>query len=258
MTRKDKARIKILEDKIAQGDLDAMFEYACRYHSEFPNEVTADIAARMVECYEKCLDAGNLTAALNLGAMYYGGEFIPRDFKKAFKYYQLATNSDDDETYVRAWCNLGYCYYYGRDIPVDDEKAFNCYLRGAILSDANCLYKLGDMYHFGRFVRADENLASFLYQQAMDFTCEGDFCYSDICWRVGECYLHGIGVERDAAKALELLEDAEFYTHKKIEERDPFAATVLPKIQELLGEARREIGKQKSGNLHSRQGRQRG
>lgn len=129
--------------------------------------------------------------------MYYGGEFIPRNFKKAFEYYQLAMNSDRKETYIRAWCNLGYCYYYGRDIPVDDEKAFNCFLRG-------------------------------------------------------------MGVERDAAKALEFLTDAEFYTHEKIRRLDPFAATVLPKILGLLEEVRRKIGKQKSGNIHSRNGRQRG
>lgn len=64
------------------------------------------------------MEAGNLTAALNLGALYYEGNFIERDFKKAIHLYELATESDDNETRVRAWCNLGYCYYYGRDISV--------------------------------------------------------------------------------------------------------------------------------------------
>ena len=115
MTKKDRYRLKVLERRIAGGELEAMMEYAQRYQCRYPEEVTPAIAQKIVTCYETCLKAGNLTAALNLGAMYYGGEFIPRDFKKAMKYYEQATESDDKGTQLRAWTNLGYCYYYGRD-----------------------------------------------------------------------------------------------------------------------------------------------
>ncbi|MBQ9365244.1 MAG: sel1 repeat family protein [Schwartzia sp.] len=118
MTKEDKYRMKTLEQCIEDGELEAMFTYAQLYVNEYPEEVTEEIAEKIVKCYETCMEAGNLTAALNLGALYYEGNFIERDFKKAIHLYELATESDDNETRVRAWCNLGYCYYYGRDISV--------------------------------------------------------------------------------------------------------------------------------------------
>lgn len=238
MTAEDKFRIRVLEKRIADGDLEAMMEYAQLYQCKFPEEVTPAIAQKIVSCYETCIDAGNLTAALNLGAMYYGGEFIPRDFRKAIKYYEQATESDDDETQIRAWNNLGYCYYYGRDIPVDDEKAFNCYMRAAIRRDANALYKIGDMYRYGRYVAKDEQLALIFYEQALDEVYTNAPEYPDIAKRIGECALYGIGMEKNIYRALEMLTKAELTTYTKIRERDPFAASLLPKIQRMLAEAK--------------------
>ncbi len=241
MSKNDKYEVKVLEKRIANGDLEAMMEYAQMFQCRFQEEVTDTIAEKIVKCYETCLEAGNLTAALNLGAMYYGGEFIQRDFKKAIHYYEMATASDDEEIAPHAWSNLGYCYYYGRDIPVDDEKAFNCYMHAAIQHDANALYKIGDMYRYGRFVKKDENMAVLFYQQAMDETYEGDPTFSDIAKRIGECALYGIGMEKDIYLAMELLTKAELITYKKIRERDPFAASLLPKIQQMLKEAKSQV-----------------
>ena len=241
MTKKDKYRIKVLEKRIADGDLEAMMEYAELYQGKYREEVTPDIAQKMVKCYKTCIEAGDLTAALSLGAMYYGGEFIPRDFKKAIKYYEQATESDDEETQLWAWTNLGYCYYYGRDIPVDDEKAFNCYMRAAIQKNANALYKIGDMYRYGRYVKKDEQMALIFYEQALDEVYENHVMYPDIAKRIGECALYGIGMEKDIYLALEMLTKAELATYTKIKERDPFAASLLPKIQQMLGEAKRQV-----------------
>ena len=241
MSKEDKYKVKILEKRIGDGDLEAMMEYAQMFQCRFQEEVTDDIARKMVKCYEACMEAGNLTAALNLGAMYYSGEFISRDFKKAILYYEKATESDDDDTALRAWSNLGYCYYYGRDIPVDDEKAFNCYMRAAIQHDANALYKIGDMYRYGRYVTKDEKMAVLFYQQAMGKTYMKDPTYPDIAKRIGECALYGIGMEKDIYLALEMLTKSELTTYTKIRERDPFASSLLPKIQQMLNEAKKQI-----------------
>ena len=90
MKKKTDNIIKDLENKIAQGNLEAMFDYAEIYQYNRQNEITDEIAAKMVNYYEICIEDGNLNAALNLGSMYYIGEIIPRDYKKAFKYYKLA------------------------------------------------------------------------------------------------------------------------------------------------------------------------
>ena len=241
MTKRDRYRIKVLEKRIADGDLEAMMEYAQRYQCDHPEEVTPAIAQKIVTCYETCLAAGNLTAALNLGAMYYEGNFIPRDFRKAIHYYEQATESDDKETQLRAWSNLGYCHYYGRDIPVDDERAFNCYMRAAVQRDANALYKIGDMYRYGRYVAKDEQMALIFYWQALGETYDNDPVRSDIAKRIGEFALYGIGMEKDVHLALKMLAKAEAVTYTKIKERDPFAASLLPKIQRMLNEAREQV-----------------
>lgn len=241
MSKEDRYQIKVLEKRMNDGDLDAMMEYAELFQCRFPEEVTDAVAGKMVKCYETCLNAGNLTAALNLGAMYYAGNFVQRDFGKAIHYYELATESDDNDTALRAWTNLGYCYYYGRDILVDDEKAFNCYMHAAIQHDANALYKVGDMYRYGRYVRKDEKMAVLFYEQALGETYERDPMYPDIVKRIGECALYGIGMDKDIYLALEMLTKAELATYTKIKERDPFAASLLPKIQRMLQEAKGQV-----------------
>jgi len=241
MSKEDRFKIKVLEKRIADGDLEAMLEYAELYQGKWREEVTPAIAKKMVKCYETCIDAGNLSAALSLGAMYYGGEFIPRDFRKAIKYYELATESDDKETQLWAWTNLGYCHYYGRDIPVDDEKAFNCYMRAAVQRNPNALYKIGDMYRYGRYVAKDEQIALTFYWQAWSAVYNNDSVRSDIAKRIGEFALYGIGMEKDLHLALRMLSRAEVETYAKIQDRDPFAASLLPKIQKMLGEAKRPV-----------------
>ncbi|MBQ6006065.1 MAG: sel1 repeat family protein [Selenomonadaceae bacterium] len=241
MSKKDRYRIKVLEKRIADGDLEAMIEYAELYQNKFREEVTPAIAQKMIRCYETCIEAGDLTAALSLGAMYYGGEFIPRDYRKAIKYYEMATQSDDDETQEWAWTNLGYCYYYGRDIPVDDEKAFNCYMRAAVQRNANALYKIGDMYRYGRYVKKDEQMAVLFYEQALCETYDNEPLRADVAKRIGECALYGIGMEKDIYRALEMLTKAELLTYTKIKERDPFAASLLPKIKQMLAEAKKLV-----------------
>ncbi len=244
ITQEDIFRIRALEKRIQNGELEAMFDYAQIYLDRFPEEITDEIAGKIVRYYENCMEAGNLTAALNLGAMYYGGEFIPRDFKKAIELYKRATQSEDYETQVRAWCNLGYCYYYGRDIEVDDGKAFNCYMRAALMEDSNALYKIGDMYRYGRFVEKDEDMAMAFYRKAWEEVSDGTPPYADVCKRIGECALYGIGMEKDSLLALKMLTRAEAATYEKIRDRDPFAAALLPKIQKMIAEAKARVNKQ--------------
>ena len=48
LSRKGKFRIKVLEKRIADGDLDAMMEYAQRYQCDCPEEVTPEIAQNLL------------------------------------------------------------------------------------------------------------------------------------------------------------------------------------------------------------------
>ena len=114
-------------------------------------------------------------------------------------------------------------------------------MHAAIQHDANALYKVGDMYRYGRYVRKDEKMAVLFYEQALGETYERDPMYPDIVKRIGECALYGIGMDKDIYLALEMLTKAELATYTKIKERDPFAASLLPKIQRMLQEAKGQV-----------------
>lgn len=238
MNKELRYALKLLEQRIKEGDFQAMYDYASSYLNIFPTEITPAIAKKIVRCLQKCLEDGDLKAALDLGAMYYSGQFVPRDYKKAIELYEMATKSESDEVKSTAWCNLGYCYYYGRDIPVNDEQAFKCYTRAALMNNPNALYKLGDMYRYGRYVAKDAEIALNYYNNAWDEVEDDSPEYADICRRIGECALYGVGMDKDPMWAFKMLREAETATYEKIYKMDPFAAALLPKIQQMAEEAK--------------------
>ena len=218
---------------LAERDYDAVFRWACGHHdrARFP-----DIMETVIQCYRLCMGRGNPGAALNLGAMYYNGTYLKRDYQKAVELYEIAANAGER----RAICNLGYCYYYGRHQPPDYERAYHYYQLGAILyDDPNCLYKLGDMYREGQYVEANEKYAVKLYFRALEAINRPDeetFCRADILTRVGEAFLYGIVADRDPKKALDCFLQAlsGFYDRRKT---DPFVAGPIERVKEKIREA---------------------
>ncbi len=70
---------------------------------------------------------------------------------------------------VQAMSNLGYCHYYGRDIPVDFGKAFQWFLKAYIM---------------------------------------GGGSLPETCYKLGDCYRNGRGVDRDDILAFRLYRQA--------------------------------------------------
>ena len=204
-----------VEELIANGDYDGMYGWAYEHHER---DDVSQIMAKVVQCYEECIRQNMPLAALNLGTLYYEGRYVRQDYQKAFELYKIAADAGES----KAISNLGYCYYYGRHQEVDYDKAYEYFLKGALLfDDANCLYKLGDMYLQGYHVEKNERYAYQLYERAM-FECYGDdgrpdASLPDIMQRLGQCYLYGIGISPDVPKALTLLNNAlsGFYYRKK-------------------------------------------
>ena len=229
--------IEELSNYLADENYDAVFEWACQHHHciRFP-----DIMETVVQCYRLCIDRGNAAAALNLGTMYYSGTYLPQNFKQAAKLYEIAAAAGER----RAICNLGYCYYYGRHQPVDYARAYHYYHLGAILhNDPNCLYKLGDMYLGGKYVKRNEKYAVRLYFRALNaanLPDTDDFCRPDIMMRIGELFLDGIGVERSPQKALDCLMQAlsGFYERRKT---DPFVSGLIERTKEKIQEAQEAL-----------------
>ena len=193
--------IEEIETFINIKDYDAMLNWAFEHDRD---DATQEEFEYVVKCYELCMNQGYGVAANNIGAMYYNGRYFKQDIFKAIEYYEAACSMMDQ----LAFSNLGYCYYYGGDgLDIDYKKAYEVFDEGALLfDDSNCLYKLGDMYRYGYYVSKDYIKAFRLYIRALGCLRENDErdneITADIRMRLGECFLEGIGTERDVVEAL--------------------------------------------------------
>lgn len=188
---------------LENSDADDLFKWAAQQFSE-ENEDCYEIAIKL---YEIAGEKGCANALNNLGALYSEGLFVEMDMEKAFEYYKKACECGSYE----ACCNLGYFYLYGRNGEVDKSKAYDYFSRGAMLgNDANCLYKLGDMYIYGDHVQKNPAVAYSFYLKALEMlekygsSYEEDFV-SDIYYRIGKCLYEGNGIKQDKFEAIRYL-----------------------------------------------------
>lgn len=243
MSSYEKECLYNMEEKIKDGNIYAMEEWATFYALNYPQLVDEEKAAKILEYYEKAIEIGSFRAMLNLGFLYYRGDFVKQDYSKAMELYEMASQSDDEDIASIAITNLAYCHYYGRDIPVDYEKAFTYYLKGAIkYNSVDCYFKLGDMYRYGYYVKKDDSFAFDFYRLAHENCYTNNEMYPDILIRMGESYLEGIGVEVDYIKALKFLSEAESYMYDKVyKQKDKLAVPVLEKLENTISLAKEHI-----------------
>lgn len=180
----------------------------CDRPYDFP-EVVLDT---VVLLFKAAFEAGNADAMNDLGAQYYdGSRGFEQDFSKAVKYYHLAAQNGSRQ----AQENLGYCYYYGRNVPVDYEKAFHYFALGAFDGHLISLYKIGDMYAAGHYVEKNEKEAFHIYDRCAEMMTEeaAKIVAGPVFLRLGNCFLNGAGVEKDAKSALVCYQKAEFFLY---------------------------------------------
>ena len=118
-------------------------------------------------------------AITELAREYILGEYISRDYKKA---YELLNELENADVWVPFYCSgkyytlLGYLYEHGLEVDKDSNKAIDYYKKGSDWDD--CI--------------AEYNLA--------------------------RCYEEGIGLERDLDKAKEYYSKAKEHNHSKAAE----------------------------------------
>lgn len=109
--------------------------------------------------------AGSVQAMFNLGYMYFEGEYVDQDYKKAMEYFALAYEYGFEYS----------CYYFGAyaeygygDYEIDYSEAVEWYERGIEWKDTSCLVGLGRCYEVGHGVGVDKEKALLLYEQAAE------------------------------------------------------------------------------------------
>ena len=175
--------------------------------------------------YNEAIDKGNGMAACNLGALYYTGQIGEQSYEKARELYEIAAETGDDNAIE----NLGYCYYYGRDCEVDYEKAYKYFSRGAFIGRVISLYKIGDMYKNGYYVEKNEAEAFRIYCNCIDLinnNTDKDAVAEyapDVFVRYAECFINGIGCNKDILGGLYWAQRAEVGFRERELQDKPFA-----------------------------------
>ena len=185
------------------------------------------------------IDQASGAAACNLGSLYYTGSIGEQSYKKAQEYYEIAADYGNEQAIE----NLGYCHYYGRNGEVNYQKAFEYFSKGAFINRGVSLYKIGDMYKNGYYVKKDEAEAFKIYNRCIDMIPNEDKeivaeYNADVYVRYADCFLNGIGTEQDVMAALYWAQCAEREFRIRERNYDPFARQGIEWAVELVDKCR--------------------
>lgn len=206
-TEKDPKKAFYWCEKAAnQGMEEAEEQLALMYHRGIGTPKDDDSAAKW---YQKAWAEHHFdNPATVMGDLYFKGQKIDRNYKKAFDWYQKAAKDND----IKAENAIGNMYYSGLAVPQDFQQALFWYRKAtapfyALADDAE--KKLGDMYYHGQAVPQDFNQAFSWYLRA------GRHHNKDAEIILSNLYKKGIGVKKNEEQAV--------YWHRKAFDKN-FAA----------------------------------
>ena len=143
--------------------------------------------------------AGVVPAAHEIGKAYRDGLGVERNYEEAAKWIKIAA----DWGFDWAQLNMGKLYLNGLGVPRDDAMAFQWFQKAYEQRNAFANYELGMMYLAGRAVprnpaRAEELFSEIPYANEVEWAL----------YELARVYRYGEGLDRDVAKAINLLEQA--------------------------------------------------
>jgi serine/threonine protein kinase len=183
-----------LEELAEKGDIESQVDLASYYltgsngRKKNPKE-----AARWYEMAAKntTTTPDVITAQAALAGMYFQGEGVPKDIKKAFSWFLKAANGGD----VPSQRVVATFYMAGTDIPQNYTESFKWFSKASSKGDTDSQSGLGFLYFQGFGVKQDYAKAFELFSKAGK---KGDVSSQSA---LGVMLLKGIGVTKDYAKA---------------------------------------------------------
>lgn len=216
---------------------DVLFDLFCRLRTDFDKPVTA---MEFDSWLNKALDQGLvddeeefygdflpsfinlLTEEFDVNPIYQGrGNSTQFSLSIATFYeymckqiYELELDGDYIWSAGDAMCNLGAAYYKGTLAVIGDkDKCIECYRKAIELGNMQAMINLGYLHQRGWFVEKDLDKAFKYYTKAYIL----DSNHPEACYRLGDMYYWGLGVEADPIIGFELylqskinLEDDEY------------------------------------------------
>ncbi len=180
-----------------------------------------DYATALAE-FRQAAEQGSVVAQVNLAAMYYKGQGVPRDDAEAAKWYRKAADQGD----AVAQNNTGLMYDNGRGVPQDFGEAVKWYRRAAEQGQTGAQFNLGVMYRTGLGVRQDPAEAALWFQRAAEAGL------AEAQYTMGRMRHLGVVLVRDDRRALNWYRRAAAQGHPKaknhVKELDAAGVTPLP------------------------------
>ena len=198
-------------------------------------------------CLTKAAELGDNLAKYYLAECYEGGKGVVQDYVKAAELYMEVSNYNEyiisHDFYPQCWSEYTVGRFYERGLLPDStmEKAVEWYLRAEKDGSTEAAYKLAECYLAGKGVEQDYDMAaemldfahhwsngndarSFTLAKALDGKTETHQFY--ICKILAECYLKGIGTDKDEEKAHEYHSKAEALEAKLKAETEAWAVSL--------------------------------
>lgn len=153
---------------------------------------------------ERLCSSGNIRAGYALGYMYYNGDGVKADKKKAFKNFELAAEKGD----FLAQYNIGMMLASGDGVPKNRKKAVSWLKKAAENKYTPALYQLGVQALLAK-PKPDykEAVKNFAFAAVKD--------HPDAQYSLGVIYEYGKGTKPDLVKALGWYQKAAALGHKK-------------------------------------------
>ncbi len=118
--------------------------------------------AHIVEQVLPRAQAGDPEAQYDLASRYAGGRGVPKNPRRAAKWYRAAAEAD----YARAQSSLGLAYYWGTGVQQNYAKAAEWLRRAGEQNMAGSQYMLGLMHESGKGVPKDLPQAALWHRRA--------------------------------------------------------------------------------------------
>ena len=187
-----KAAFELLKKAVKHGHADAYDRLGCMYG--FGEYVEKD-DEQAVKYFKLADEYGSSNGALNLGVAYHAGRGVEKNLKKAEACYQKAADRGNAEAaMIIAECYADHTFGY-------DLTKYKEYLNKAVqLGSPRATFEMARLYYFGD---SELNIKQDRFQAFVYAKNAADAGWIDACDLVSYLYEHGIGCDKDIAKAKE-------------------------------------------------------
>ena len=143
-------------------------------------------------------DNGDRDAKKHIADMYYFGQYLTKDYTKAFKIFKDLYEKENDKYSLIMLADM---YYHGRGTEQNFKKAREL---GELFekdgNDKNTAYFLGEIYYYGKDTEINYEKALYYFEKSLDER------YDDAYFHLGQIYQNGgYGVEKDIEKSKKYL-----------------------------------------------------